>query len=80
MYYVYLLQSEKEPARFYTGFTNDLKRRLAEHNKPSQGYSKAYAPWGLAWYCAFHDEGRARQFETYLKSGSGRAFIHRHLS
>jgi predicted GIY-YIG superfamily endonuclease len=80
MHYVYLLQSEKVPERFYTGFTDDLKRRLLEHNGATQDYSKQYAPWVLSWYCAFRTELRAREFETYLKSGSGRAFIHRHIS
>jgi hypothetical protein len=28
---------------------------------------------------AFRDRNRALAFERYLKSGSGRAFLHRHL-
>jgi len=80
VYYDYLLRSEKDPERFYTGFTKDLKRRLTEYNRSRQGYSKQYAPWVLTWYCGFRDESRARQFEVYLKSGSGRAFIHKHFS
>ena len=80
MCYVYILQSEKDPARFYTGFTTDLKRRVAEHNRAAQGYTRQHAPWTLCWYCAFRDEAKARMFEVYLKSGSGRAFIHRHLA
>jgi putative endonuclease len=76
-FYVDILQSEKDPARFYTGFTADLKRRLDEHNQGARGYSKEHAPWILSWYCAFRDEHKARQSEAYLKSGSGRAFIDR---
>jgi len=80
MCYVYILQNEKDPARFYTGFTSDLKRRVAEHNRATQGYTQQHAPWMLCWYCAFRDEAKARTFEAHLKTGSGRAFIHRHLA
>ncbi len=33
MHYVYVLQSEADPARFYVGLTTDLKRRFEEHNR-----------------------------------------------
>jgi predicted GIY-YIG superfamily endonuclease len=32
MYYTYVLKSEKD-GRFYTGVTNDLRKRLLKHNK-----------------------------------------------
>jgi len=32
MYYVYVLQSEKDN-KFYTGYTKNLKLRFEEHNK-----------------------------------------------
>jgi len=31
-FYVYILQSEANPGRFYTGLTNDLRMRLKRHN------------------------------------------------
>jgi len=31
-HYVYILQSEVDPARFYTGFTDDLRARFKNHN------------------------------------------------
>jgi predicted GIY-YIG superfamily endonuclease len=79
MFYVYILRSQKDPAHFYTGFTKDLKRRLAEHNRSEGHYASTHAPWNLQWYSAFEDETRAHNFETYLKSGSGREFAKRHL-
>ena len=30
MFYVYLLRSQSSPERVYTGFTEDLRQRLAE--------------------------------------------------
>jgi putative endonuclease len=36
-------------------------------------------PWRLASYFAFADEIKARNFERYLKSGSGKTFANRHF-
>jgi hypothetical protein len=36
-------------------------------------------PWKLECYFAFGCETLARDFEKYLKSGSGRAFAKRHF-
>ena len=79
MHYVYLLQSEAEPERFYVGSTSDLKVRMAEHNDGQSAHTSKFIPWKLRWYCAFETQDRAEAFEQYLKSGSGRAFQLRHL-
>ena len=79
MYIVYILLSQKYPEKFYIGFTKDLKQRLAEHNSASMGYSKRYAPWKVETHIVFSDESLARNFEKYLKAGSGHAFLKRHL-
>ena len=73
MFYVYLLQSEAFPEQRYVGFTGDLKR-LAVHNAGGSVHTSKYKPWKLVSYHAFVDERRAREFEYYLKSGSGKAF------
>jgi putative endonuclease len=79
MYYVYLLQSESDPAQRYTGLTSDLKARLARHNSGRVPHTAKFSPWRLATYIAFPTREQAAQFEIYLKSGSGRAFALRHL-
>ena len=38
-----------------------------------------FMPWELVFYAALQDEVTARKFESYLKSGSGRAFARKHL-
>ncbi|MGB5019224.1 MAG: GIY-YIG nuclease family protein, partial [Candidatus Moraniibacteriota bacterium] len=43
MFYVYLLQSEKDD-KWYTGCTNDLKKRFSEHNKGSVFSTKNRVP------------------------------------
>src|SRR3990167_9654523 len=78
MYYVYILKSEKNWSR-YIGVTEDLKRRLTEHNSGNARYSSAKKPFKIIWYCAFTIKTRAHEFEKYLKSSSGYAFTKKHL-
>lgn len=79
MHYVYLRQSIRHPERRYIGSTNDLKRRLAEHNAGKGEHTGKYRPWRLVTHAAFADTGRAQEFERYLKTGSGQAFVNRRL-
>ena len=72
MKYVYLLQSEVEPERYYTGSTTDLKRRYKEHNDGKSAHTNKYRPWKLKMYLAFDDEQKADAFEEFLKTGNGR--------
>lgn len=41
--------------------------------------TKAHMPWKLVWYGAFDSEKQARDFELYLKTGSGKAFAYKRL-
>ena len=77
MFYVYILQcADKEP---YTGCTNDLKKRMARHTQGWVPATKKRLPVELVGYVAFQNKYRAYNFEKYLKSGSGRAFLKKHL-
>lgn len=79
MFYVYILQSKKNNETFYTGYTTNIKRRLNEHNRGSDPSTNRYRPWKMVWVSIFQNETLAREFERYLKSGSGRAFRNKHL-
>jgi putative endonuclease len=79
MHYVYILQSEIDKRRFYTGLTDDLRKRLRDHNTGRVVHSSKSKPWRLKNYIAFSERLRATQFERYLKSASGRAFVKKHL-
>ena len=79
MHYVYILQSETDPARFYIGLTQTVARRLKEHNDGQSIHTNKYRPWRLKNYIAFDDLQKAERFETYLKSGSARACAKRHF-
>ena len=78
-HYVYVLQSLSHPQQIYTGITADLKKRLVEHNAGRVAHTSKYTPCEIRTALAFKSNERAVAFEHYLKSGSGRAFLHRHL-
>jgi len=78
MYYVYILISGKD-AKFYTGSTKDLKRRLNEHNNGRVDSTKDRLPLKLIYYEACIDEIDARAREKYLKSGMGKRYIRNRL-
>ena len=79
MKYVYLIQSIPFPQQKYTGITTDIAKRLADHNSGKSIHTAKYKPWKLITYIAFSNEEKAREFERYLKSGSGRAFAKKHF-
>jgi putative endonuclease len=74
MYYVYLLRSTSHPVQKYVGITEDLKKRLSDHNKGFSKHTSKFMPWELVTYHAFYDKNKAYDFEKYLKTGSGKAF------
>jgi len=71
MYYVYILQSEKD-SRFYTGLTNDLSRRLGKHNSGQMHSTKAHAPFKLMYCEEYETRVEAREREKFFKTGAGR--------
>ena len=77
--YVYILQSELDEERFYTGSTRDLRQRLIRHNTGKVLHTSKWKPWRIKTYIALSDAVRAAELERYLKSSSGRAFVKKHL-
>jgi len=73
-YYVYILQSESNPERFDTGFTDDIESRLREHNQSRCKHTSKFIPWRIKTAVVFADREKAMEFEKYLKTSSGRAF------
>ena len=73
MFYVYLLKNNSR--RWYIGVTNNLKRRIAEHNS-KQNFSTKYDPtWKIIYYEAYTNEAIAKEREKKLKN-FGSAFGH----
>ena len=66
MYCIYVLQSKKDKS-LYIGFTQDLKKRLVEHNKGLCNSTRNKRPLRLAFYEAYTSEVDARTRESRLK-------------
>ena len=74
MYYVYLLQEDKS-SKHYIGYTNDLRRRIRQHQSPHQCYTNS-EKWRLVYYEAFLSKQDAQERERRLKQdGRSRRFI-----
>lgn len=76
---VYLLQSLWDKSRRYVGVTEDLDKRLADHNAGKSTHTRKYVPWECVVAIWFGDHRKAAAFERYLKQGSGHAFARRHF-
>ena len=74
MYKVYILKSELF-SKSYVGLTNDLERRIKEHNLGKHFYTKRYKPWKIVYHENFNSLVEARKREKYLKSASGRKYL-----
>jgi putative endonuclease len=71
MYYVYILQSLKT-GKLYIGHTDNLTRRLEEHNTARGGkYTRQNSPWKLVYNESQPDRSSAAQREIYLKCTQG---------
>jgi len=78
-FYVYILRSDLDANRFYIGLTDNLRARLTKHNKGDVPHTAKFRPWKIKTAIAFTDRERASQFESYLKTASGRAFTKKRL-
>ena len=74
MYTVYVLKSLSKNFT-YTGFTNNLKRRLSDHNSGYNKSTKPYLPFEVIYTETVSSGAEARKREKFLKSGRGRKFI-----
>ncbi|MEZ5594784.1 MAG: GIY-YIG nuclease family protein [Pseudomonadales bacterium] len=77
-HYVYILRSVTNFSSYYVGQTRNLEQRLQAHNSGRSTHTAKHRPWMIETAIAFRSDRKARAFEHYLKSGSGRAFATRH--
>lgn len=71
-YYIYFLKSEIKDKWIYVGSTNNLEKRLNEHNQGKNKSTKAYRPLKIIYQEEFHSEKEAREREKYFKRWDGR--------
>jgi putative endonuclease len=72
--YVYAIKSLVRNY-IYVGLTNDLDRRLLQHNNGENRSTKAYKPFIRIYEEEFGTREEARKREIYLKSGIGKEFL-----
>ncbi|RPI64894.1 MAG: GIY-YIG nuclease family protein [Ignavibacteriales bacterium] len=80
MYKVYVLYSNIYN-KIYVGQTEDIDRRLYEHNNGLLStYTKRYKPWKVIYQEEYSTRSEALRREKQLKSQKGREFIWEHIA
>ena len=79
MYFVYILQSEKN-GRYYIGSTNDLERRILEHNSGKTKSLKYLRPLKIVFKKTFEEEMEARNIEKRLKKLKSKIILEKIIS
>ncbi|MCB1043887.1 MAG: GIY-YIG nuclease family protein [Acidobacteria bacterium] len=78
VFWVYILQSQTS-GRFYCGQTDDLVRRLREHNDPHYQGSKTTkrfkGPWIVVWNRTCSTRAKAMELETHIKKRGIKRFL-----
>lgn len=70
MFYVYILQGKS--GKLYTGFSKDLKARIAKHKQGGVHTTRRMNGIELIYYEAFKSAKDARRRELYLKTAKGK--------
>ena len=78
MWHVYVIKS-KSNSFLYIGSTNNLTRRLTEHNEGRSRSTVPYRPYELISYVFVPTEKHARKLEKYFKSGSGKTILKKRI-
>ena len=79
MFYVYIIKSLADN-KLYIGYSNNLKRRLKEHDSGKNFSTKIRRPFKLIYYEAYLAREDAEVREKFFKTGWGRNYIKRNLS
>lgn len=78
MYYFYVLQS-KTNDKLYKGSTEDLRKRLKEHNSGKVISTKSGRPWDLIYYEGHKNKLLSRKAELFYKTSQGRRQLKKKL-
>jgi len=74
MFYTYVLRSERDN-KLYIGFTENLEKRILEHNSGLVEATRSRKPFKLIYYEACLERSKAVAREKYFKTGFGRRFL-----
>jgi len=73
-HYVYVIQSAKDK-NFYVGYTNNIKKRIEEHNSGHVKSTKSRVPFKLIYWEGCMSQKDALKREKYLKTAWGKRYI-----
>ena len=74
LYYVYVIESKE--GFIYKGMTDNLERRLVEHNNKALSFwTKRGTDWKLIYNEEFDNKTEALKREKWLKTGVGRDYL-----
>ena len=68
-YRVYVVQNQK--GRFYVGLSDDVERRINQHNAGDSRWTRGKGPWTLIWQSGEMNLSDARKLELLLKRQKG---------
>jgi len=74
MYSTYILFSESL-GKYYTGHTEDVARRITEHNMGKTPYMKSGIPWTLVFTQTFISRSEAMILELKIKKRGAKRFL-----
>ncbi|HAF03995.1 MAG TPA: hypothetical protein DIT76_01365 [Spartobacteria bacterium] len=68
-YRVYVLQNHER--KFYIGLSDNVARRIDQHNFGSSKWTRGKGPWKLVWESEWINLSEARKLELLLKRQKG---------
>jgi putative endonuclease len=74
MFTTYALYSVKFNKHYY-GYSSNIEERLLSHNVLGKDWTAKYRPWVIIHTKVFPTKKEAMDYEKWLKSGQGRAFV-----
>ncbi|MBO6535494.1 MAG: GIY-YIG nuclease family protein [Balneolaceae bacterium] len=72
--YVYILYSESK-AKYYTGYSEDTKKRLIQHNLGETRSTKSGIPWVQVWQSQAMTKTEALLLERKIKKRGAKRFL-----
>ena len=78
-YYLYILKS-KSADRFYTGISQNPRKRLEYHNTIEKGFTSRYRPWEIVLIKEYNSKKEALTAEKKIKSWKSRKMIEKMIN
>ena len=79
MYYTYILKSKRDNS-YYIGYTQNLNKRISEHNSGKSKSTKSRRPYELIYRKGYETRSEAVRYERYLKSLKKREYLEKVIS